>query len=49
MTERYCPLCTGMVNGNGCDRQDCPMRPQALPSNGTPVPERKDDASNGHD
>ena len=27
MTDKYCGPCGGMVNGNGCVRADCPVRP----------------------
>lgn len=27
MTDKYCAPCGGMVNGNGCSRADCPVRP----------------------
>lgn len=26
-TDKLCTLCSGMVNGNGCGRADCPVRP----------------------
>ncbi|MEK7383971.1 MAG: hypothetical protein AAB262_11900 [Elusimicrobiota bacterium] len=27
MTDKYCGPCWGMVNGNGCAKADCPVRP----------------------
>lgn len=24
--ERYCGPCGGMVNGNGCERENCPVK-----------------------
>ena len=27
MMDKYCGPCGGMVNGNGCGRADCPVRP----------------------
>ena len=27
MTDKFCAPCGGMVNGNGCGRADCPVRP----------------------
>lgn len=26
-TEKYCAICQGMVNGNGCAAEVCPVRP----------------------
>jgi hypothetical protein len=25
--EKYCAICQGMVNGNGCAAEVCPVRP----------------------
>lgn len=32
MTDKYCAPCGGMVNGNGCGRADCPVRPAPEPT-----------------
>lgn len=32
MTDKYCGPCGGMVNGNGCVRIGCPVRPAPAPA-----------------